>query len=171
MGLYISNTDFAGQDTVAKDKFSVSDLDLYIDKYEVCFLQELLGAELYTDFATDFAITGVIPTAPKFQEIWFPFAKDDSCYLRKSEGIQKMLTLLIYFEYIRDSKVKNNIGGVNINTQANSEQAQFHETNIYTNYNAAITTFKAIQWLICNNPNAYDWNKYNGQHKSLNSWI
>jgi len=171
MGLYVNNTDFQGQDVVAKDKYSISDLDIYIDKYEVEFLRELLGAELYTDFAVDFAITGVMPTAPKFQEIWFPFAKDDSCNLITSDGILKMLTLLIYFEYIRDSKVKNNIGGVNINKQVNSEQAFFHETNIYTNYNDAIRTFKAIQWIICDNPNNYDWQKYNGQHKSVNAWI
>jgi len=171
MGLYVNNTDFAGQDTVAKDKFSVTDLDLYIDDYEVCFLQELLGAELYTDFATDFAITGVMPTAPKFQAIWNAFAFDDGCHIQKSVGILKMLTLLIYFEYIRDSKVKNNIGGVNKNLQANSEEAAFHETNIYTNYNKAITTFKAIQWYICDNPNGYDYDKFNGQHKSLNAWI
>ena len=171
MGLYISNTDFAGQDVVAKDKFTVNELDSYIDKYEVSLLQELLGAELYTDFAVDFAITGVMPTAPKFQQIWFPFAKDDSCYLRKSEGIKKMLTLLIYFEYIRDSKVKNNIGGVNINKQVNSNEAEFHETNIYTNYNEGVDTYKAIQWIICENPNNYDWTKENMQPKRLNAWI
>ena len=171
MGLYVNNTDFQGQDVVAKDKFSVSDLDFYIDKYEVELLQELLGAELYTDFATDFAITGVMPTAPKFQEIWFPFAKDNNCEMIKSEGILKMLTLLIYFEYIRDSKVKNNIGGVLINSQANSTEAEFHETNIYTNYNMGIRTYKAIQWIICDNPNNYDWTKENMQTKGLNAWI
>jgi hypothetical protein len=82
-----------------------------------------------------------------------------------------MLTLLINFEYIRDSKVKNNIGGVNKNLQANSEEAEFHETNIYTNYNEAINTYCSIQWLICENPNNYDWTKENMQPKRLNAWI
>lgn len=171
MGLYISSSDFDGQDKVAQDKFTTSDLDLYIDKYEVCLLQELLGATLYSEFATDFAITGVLPTAPKFQEIWNVFAIDRDCQLVKSEGIKKMLALLINFEYIRDSKVKTNIGGVNKNQQANSNEAEFHETNIYSNYNDAIRTFKAIQWLICDNPNNYDWSAYNGQKKGLNAWI
>lgn len=171
MGLYLNSTDFQGQDNVAKDKFTVSELDFYIDKYEIYYLQNLLGAELYTDFATDFAITGIIPTAPKFQEIWFPFAKDDSCDLRKSEGILKMLTTFIYFEYLRDSKVKNNIGGPNINVQVNSNEAEFHQTNIYSNYNEGLDTYWAIQWIICDNPNSYDWDKYNGQTKKLNSWI
>ena len=171
MGLYVNSNDFEGQDTVAKDKFSVSDLDKYIDQYEVEFLQELLGAELYSDFATDFAITGVMPTAPKFQEIWNPFAKDVDCNLIRSEGILKVLTLLINFEFIRDSKIKANIGGVNTNNQANSEPASFHETNIYTNYNSAISSYRAIQWIICDNPNDYDWDKFNGQHKGSNAWI
>ncbi len=171
MGLYVNTSDFQGQDKVAKDKFTTTDLDLYIEQYEVYWLQQLLGAELYEEFAVDFAITGVMPTAPKFQEIWFPFAKDDNCYIRESKGIKKMLTLLINFEYIRDSKVKNNIGGVNINQQANSEEAEFHQTNIYTNYNEAINTYRSIQWLICENPNGYDWTKENMQHKHLNAWI
>lgn len=171
MGLYVSNTDFNGQGDVAQDKFSVSDLDLYIDKYEVEILQDLLGAELYTDFATDFAITGVMPTAPKFQQIWNPFAKDNDCTVVKSQGIKAMLVLLINFEYIRDSKVKNNIGGVNKNVQANSSEAEFHETNIYSNYNDAINTYWAIQWVICDNPDGYDWSKENMQKKLLNAWI
>lgn len=171
MGLYVNIADFQGQDKVAKDKFTTSDLDLYIDQYEVYWLRQLLGAELYDEFAVDFAITGVMPTAPKFQEIWFPFAKDNNCDVIESKGIKKMLTLLIYFEYIRDSKVKNNIGGVNKNLQANSEEAEFHETNIYTNYNEAIMTYKAIQWIICENPNGYDWTKENMQYKSFNAWI
>ena len=103
MGLYVNIADFQGQDKVAKDKFTTSDLDLYIDQYEVYWLRQLLGAELYDEFAVDFAITGVMPTAPKFQEIWFPFAKDNNCDVIESKGIKKMLTLLIYFEYIRDS--------------------------------------------------------------------
>lgn len=171
MGLYVKNTDFQGQDTVPKDKFSVSDLDFYIDQYEVFYLRKLLGAELYDDFAVDFAITGVMPTDPKFQEIWFPFAKDDSCYLRESDGILKMLTLFIYFEYIRDSKIKNNISGPQINAQANSTEPEFHQTNIYSNYNHALHTFWAIQWIICENPNGYDWTKENMQTLKLNAWI
>jgi len=171
MGLYVSNTDFKGQDKVASDKFTKPDLDLYIDKWEVRYLQDLLGCELYNDFATDFAITGVSPTAPKFQEIWNYICTDDGCGIIRSEGIKAMLVLFIYFEFIRDSKVKNNIGGVNINTQVNSTEAEFHQTNIYTNYNEGLHSYWAIQKTICDNPNNYDWSKYNGQNKRLNSWI
>jgi hypothetical protein len=32
MGLYVNISDFQGQDKVAKDKFTKTDLDLYIDQ-------------------------------------------------------------------------------------------------------------------------------------------
>lgn len=172
MGLYVNSSQFAGQEKLAQDKFSVSDLDLYIDKYEVRYLQDLLGCKLYEDFATDFAITGVSPTAPKFQEIWNYICLDDGlCGIRRSEGIKDMLIDFIYFEYLRDSKTKVNIGGVNKNIQANSEEAPYHITNIYTNYNQAIESYDTIQWIICDNPNNYDWTDYNGQRKEKTSYL
>ena len=172
MGLYVNSSEFAGQDNIAQDKFSVNDLDLYIDKYEVRYLQDLLGCKLYEDFATDFAITGVVPTAPKFQEIWNPICLDDSlCIIRRSEGIKDMLLQFIYFEYLRDNKVKNNIGGQNVNVQANSNEAEYHITNIYTNYNQAIESYSTIQWIICDNPNNYSWEDYNGQLKEKTSYL
>lgn len=171
MSLYIQISDFKGQDKVARDKFTKPELQEYIDKFEVRYLQDLLGCELYDEFALDFAIIGTEPTDPKFTEIWNQFCMDDNCGIRRSESIVGMLSLFIYFEFLRDQKVKNNIGGINKNEQANSIEASFRESNIYTNYNQSLESYWAIQWLICSNPNEYDYSKYNGQVKGLISLI
>jgi len=167
MSLYIQIADFKGQSELAKDIFTTNDLQDYIDKFEVRLLQELLGCDLYTAFSTDFAIDGTKPTDPKFTEIWDAFCKDDNCTIRRSEGIKEMLSLLIYFEYLRDQPIKNNISGPQKNEQANSIQPVASETNIFTTYNEGLESYWAIQWIICDNPNAFDWTKFNGQNKEI----
>ena len=168
MSIYIQISDFKAQANIAKDKFTKSELQDYIDKFEVIYLQDLLGAELYEAFATDFAIDGTKPTDPKFIEIWEAFAKDESCSgVLRSLGIKEMLGMFINFEYIRDQPVKNNIGGPQVNQQVNSYEPSNIKTNLFTNYNEAISTYKSIQWIIHVNPNNYDWSSFNGVHKSI----
>ena len=113
------------------------------------------------------------PTLPQFQAIWNSFAFDDSpCKLRRSEGMKEMLLLFIYWEYLRDQPIKNNIAGNTINIQANSEQAVSSQTNMYTNYNKALETYWNIQWYIyIYNPNDYDYSKFAGQRKDYLSYI
>jgi hypothetical protein len=167
MSLYVKESDFKGQTDTAKDIFSKSDLQEYIDKFEVRYLQDLLGCELYEEFATDFAITGTSPTDPKFIQIWNSFCKDNSCGIERSEGIKEMLVMFINFEYKRDQPVKNNIGGNQINMQENSTSAASTASNMYTVYNQALESYNAIQWCICDNSNNYDWSAYNGQDKGI----
>lgn len=172
MSLYIQISDFKGQDDLARDKFTKNPLQEYLDKFEVRYLQDLLGCELYDEFAADFAITGTAPTDPKFTAIWNQFCLDNDCYIERSEGIKEMLGLFIYFEFLRDQKTKNNIAGPQKNEQANATSANYAETNIFTNYNQALESYWAIQWYICEeNPNQYDYDNYNGQNKALISLI
>lgn len=165
MSLFIQISDFKGETNLSKDKFTKNDLQYYIDKFEVIYLQDLLGAKLYKEFKTDFAISGTGPTAAKFIEIWNAFAMDESCGIVRSEGMLGLLSLFIYFEYLRDQPIENNIAGPQRNIQANSETPSWIDTNIYTTYNDGIKTYNAIQWLICDNPNGYDWSDYNGVRK------
>ena len=130
---------------MAKDKFTKNDLQDYIDKFEVRYLQDLLGAELYTAFALDFAIIGNIPTDAKFLEIWNPFAKDGYCGLVRSEGIKEMLVSLVHFEYVRDQPIMNNIAGNQANVQANSTTPSNISTNIVSNYNEGLKSL-SLDW-------------------------
>lgn len=171
MSKYIQITDLNAQTAVAKDKFSVNPLQTYLDKYEVIYLQDLLGCELFEEFATDFAITGTEPTDPKFTAIWDAICKDYCGLIRRSEGMKSMLALFIYFEFLRDQKTKNNISGPQENVQANSTTADFIATNIYTNYNEALLSYCTIQWYITSNPDNYDYSLYNGQLKKITGII
>lgn len=173
MSKYIQISDFKGKTKVAKDKFTKVDLQECLDELEVTLLQDLLGCELFEEFATDFAITGTGPTDPKFVEIWEPFCIDNSfpCRQRRSEGILKMLSLLIFFHYTRDQPVKNTIGGNTVNEQSNSRQAIPQESIMFTNYNQGIDSYWAIQWIICDNPNGFDWDKFEGIRKDYISLI
>ena len=171
MSIYIKESDLKGQTKTAKDIFTKSDIQSYLDKFEVEYLQDLLGCELYEEFATDFAIDGTKPTDPKFTAIWDSFCKDDSCGIRRSVGIKEMLSFFIYFEYLRDQPVKNNIGGPQVNEQANSTAATTSQTNIVTNYNGGLNSYWSIQWLICDNPDNFDYTKFNGQLKEVIGYI
>lgn len=148
MSLYVQITDFAGLEEVPKDKYTNPVLQTYINRFEVLYLKHLLGASLYGEFATDFAITGTSPTAQRFIDIWGAFSVDDNCLLVISDGIKAMLVKFIYFEYLRDQNTQKNIGGITKNEQANSQLATFASTSIITIYNQAVDTYTAIQWFI-----------------------
>ena len=170
MSIFVKLSDFDAQSSIAKDIFTVVPLQKYIDKFEVIYLQELLGGEMYEEFKTDFQILGTGPTAPKFVAIWEQFCLDYCGGLNRSEGMKEMLILFIYFEYLRDQKTTNNIAGPQVNVQANSISADYNQTNVYTNYNEALQTYCNIQWYIHNNPENYDYETFNGQFKKLISF-
>ncbi len=171
MSKYIQISDLDAQTQTAKDKFTKIPLQKYLDKFEVIYLQDLLGCELYEEFATDFAIDGTKPTDPKFTVIWDALCKDYCGLIRRSEGMKSMLAQFIYFEFLRDQKTKNNISGPQENVQANSQTADFAATNIYTNYNEALLSYCTIQWYICDNPDDYDYSLYNGQLKQIIGFV
>jgi len=180
MSKFVQIEDFTGQYNIPKDKFTKLEFQEYIDKYEVLYLQNLLGCEMYEDFNTDFVIpTG--PTQPKYISIWESFCKDNKiisydywdgfCYSCPrqviSQGMKEMLLGFLYWEYIGDSKVKADIGGIYKNQQANGEEASFGGSKVYKNYNESISTYCSIQWCICRNPDSYDYDLYNGIKKEV----
>ena len=170
--IYIQTTDFKGQTNIASDQYSESGLQTYIEDFEVRILQELLGVDLYAEFAADWNATLGEPKSAKFLVIWNALNFDYSCQIYRSQGIKQMLSFLIYWEYLRDMPVKNNIAGPQINEQANSRAAELAETNATTNYNQALESYKSIQWYVdCYNPLNYDYSEYNGQPKEYLSFI
>lgn len=190
MSIFVKIADFKGQHKLPKDKFSKTDLQDYINKYEVLFLQNLLGCELYEAFRIDFLIDGSKPTDARFTAIWEAFCKDNkviSCnnwdwsyygYDSQncprqviSQGILKMLLGFIYFKYIADLPVKANIGGIYKNDQANGTEAIYSASKVYTNYNDSIDSYCAIQWCICTNPSGFDYTDYNGIPKEKTNFV
>lgn len=180
MSKFVQIEDFKGKYKIPKDKFTKIDLQEYIDKYEVLYLQNLLGCEMYEEFNTDFVIPSG-PTQPKFIVIWEPFCKDNnvvgldywngfsfSCPKQViSAGMKEMLLGFIYWEYVKDNNVKLNIGGVYSNDQDNGTAVGLNASRIYDNYNESIKNYSSIQWYICNSPDGYDYNNYNGIKKEI----
>lgn len=163
MSLYLSITDFTGASTVPTDKYTNVNLQSYIDKYELIYLKHLLGATLYDEFATDFAIIGTRPTEQRFVDIWDDFSQDNNSLLVISEGIKQMLVKFIYFEFMRDLNVQKNIGGITTNEQANSLIAAFASSNIISIYNQGIDSYISIQWFINKDLTIYE--GFNGVKK------
>lgn len=180
MSKFVQIEDFKGQYTIPSDKFSKLELQIYIDKYEVLYLQNLLGCEMYEDFNSDYVVPSG-PTQPKYIAIWNSFCKDNkmisydywngssmSCPRQIiSDGMREMLLGFIYWEYVGKNNVKLNIGGTYSNDQDNGTAVGLNASNVYDNYNQAIGTYSAIQWCICNNPDNYDYSLYNGIKKEI----
>lgn len=174
MSIIVQVTDYStGSTKLPMDKYTKPDIQAYIDEWEPVIMQELLGCELYADFLIDWALpTAGEPTAAKFKEIYDPFCIDEQpCGVIQSQGIKTMLTKLIYFYYLRDLPVKKTIGGINHNIQANADQSLFSESNLYSVYNEGVKSYQVIQWIICDNPNSYDWAKFNGTTRAYISKV
>lgn len=110
----------------------------YIDRYEVNYLVELLGVELYNLFIADIEnpIYDILLTEILFQ---------DGCEIYNSKGIKDMLLGFIYFEFQRDAgKVETINSSVKIKSNV-SDRASFGIRNLQSWYNESVATYKAIQ--------------------------
>lgn len=146
-----------------------SELQTYIDEFEVVFLKDMLGCELYDLFVAD--LDNGVPVAQIYKDIFNPFCIDkNNCGVQRvSEGIIKMIEKFIYWEYTRDQKVKNTTSGNVVNDNESSRETHFPESRIYSTYNQGIKSYCAIQWFICENLSDYP--KFNGLTKRKTSWL
>ncbi len=168
MSLFVQCSDFeVGNLRIANNNISSDSLQDVIDRVEVWFLQDLLGATLYGQFIADF--DGTVFSEQRFTDIFAPFAQDEDCYLIRSEGIKQMLMLMIYFEYVRYQPFTNSETGNNTAVNENSTPASGIASGLYLRYNEAIATYQAIQWFIKENETIYI--GYNGQAKEKTSWV
>ena len=168
--LNIATTDF--ESSLIRITFNVHsepDLQEYIDKYTSEYLQDLLGKELYDLFVTDL-VSGV-PQSAEYLAIYNAFFQDDTVCIgqRRSEGMLTMLRKFIFWEYVRNQKVKNTGTGNVVSSNEASREAEFAESRLYTTYNEAIKSYDSIQWYICQNLNTYP--KFNGTIKRKTSWL
>ena len=175
---FLQPSDFTGLVSQSKNEFTTPKIQLYIDEYEPEYLQDLLGCDMYEDFVADLLPTPAVPTSvpqdPKFLAIFNAFCFDEGlgtgCQY-KSVGIKEMLKFFIFWEYARDNQQEFAITGATKNAFSNSELVALSHTRLYRNYNKGIETYKAIQWYICDNPENYDYDNYNGQFKDYTDWL
>jgi hypothetical protein len=155
--MIINISDFTGKYEIHSGLYDQSKLQDYINIYERRYLIELFGASLYNEFISDLDPFNV-PQSPNFVTIFNPFEMDSNILLPNqiviSEGIKQMLKGFIYFEYLKDTTNQTTPNGLVIPSNENSTTATTLYSMMYTRYNEAIRTYRAIQWYIVENYNA-----------------
>lgn len=152
----IQDTDFFGtgdQYQLAEDCYN--SIQPYINKYEEYYLQELLGSVLYDLLYADITTPFAGPDTARFQDIFDPFAFDESNQVIRSEGMKEMLKQFIYFHVVRDLSVNKTVTGVVFNSNENSEGPLYKGFNIIEAYNEGVRNARAIQWFVLDNPTVY----------------
>jgi hypothetical protein len=145
----VQKSDFKNQYKISTSRFTGTELDEYIDRYEEFYLVKLFGADLYDLFVAD--LTGTTPQVPQTQiylDVFNPFNIDDESCLHESVGIKKMLIKFIYFHFVRDMSHYNTTAGTVTNDNENSKQSLYNGFNLLEAYNEGVETFNEIQWYI-----------------------
>tara|TARA_R110002050_G_scaffold162784_2_gene292648 strand:- start:39 stop:539 length:501 start_codon:yes stop_codon:yes gene_type:complete len=149
----VSKSDFRGEYSISKTSYD--QLDWYIEKYEKKYLQKIFGAELYRLFKADLTVTDPqVPQAPRFLDIFEPFAIDSDSLLVESEGIRKMLVGFIYFHYVRELQTENSASGTVTNSVELGINAKYNG-NIITAFNDSVDISHSIQWFIYEKKDEY----------------
>jgi hypothetical protein len=147
--IILSDTDFVGKWKLAKSNNDL--IDEYIDEYEESYLIELLGKELSDLFVAD--LVGGVPQTQIYIDIFNPFSLEINQAIATSKGIKKMLLGLVYFQYVRDNRVKQTMNGAV--EQETEVAAKSDNTFLYQYQNDAVRTYQAIQIYINDNLDLY----------------
>jgi hypothetical protein len=163
MGFIIQKSDFVGKYELAK---SITDkIDLYIDMYEIQFLNDLLGVELASLLLAD--LDSYEPQTQRFTDIFEEINFTHCGVNYHSKGIKNILLGFVWFEYVRDSIVaQSQNGAVNTTTEtATPVSGNFS----YERYNNSISWSETIQKYITLDLDVYP--EFNGSIKKATSWI
>ena len=170
MGFYINREDFIGKFEIHQGMYDAVNIDLYIQKYELRYLVELLGVDLFNEFYLDAnAQPQHIPSNLLFLFIYNPFQYQNGMQYWEilfSGGMKEMLLGFVYFEYMKDQITQNTLAGT---VTQNSENSKGATTTLYGKYNDAVKTYTAIQSYILYNSGSYP--KFRGQPKQYAHWL
>ncbi len=165
MGLLIVADDFVGKWDLAKS--NDDKIDEYIAEYEEMYLIELLGKELFDLFKADVSSTTLKPVTPIYLTLYNSFTEKINELVFTSEGLKKMLLGLIFFQYVRDNRIKQTMNGA---IEIQTEVSTFSEsTFLFQRQNQAVQTYNAIQQYILDNK--LDYPTFYGVIKRKSSFI
>ena len=167
--LGITYEDFSkGKYELHTGMYEQAKINAYIDKYERVYLIKLLGVDLFNLFVAD--LVNNVPQSQKYLKLYNSFEYDNAnCDIVISEGMVEMVKGLIYFQYLKDQTNQIAVSGNVRPLGENSENVSTLNSMIYTRYNEAIKTYKAIQRYICDYSGEYT--EYNGIGLHLAYWI
>lgn len=167
--MIVTTQNFIGKYALSQSMYNTPDYGFYIDTYEDQLIDQLLGAELAELFRADLVLGGGVPTEQRFIDIFMPFSIDYNYSIKRSEGIEIMLTGFIYFEIVRDQENKMTPVGNVASKAENSDAVRSYNSTMWDRYNRAVRTHKAIQSFIHKNSNDYP--EFNGKDKKFSYWI
>lgn len=171
-GKIVQTTDFVGKYAITQNTFNESDLQSFIDKYEILYLYDLLGVTLGNALYANIAPSTFLPPVTAIYATLFnPIYSDENTICSnqiRSNGIKEMLIGFIYWEYTKQQAVNNTITGNVIQQNEVSNGADWNTSEIYNIYNVAVKSYNAIQSYIRKNSTVYP--DFNGLYKGLNHW-
>jgi hypothetical protein len=106
-------SDFTGEVNISKNKFTVADLQAYIDRVEEDVLKKMLGDTLYLTFKAD-SFGNDAGSRDRFKELLNGLEytdPSDSTYTIDYVGLKRMLRLFVYAEYLPEQVYQNTIIG------------------------------------------------------------
>ena len=151
----VNISDFTG--TIFIQKGCHDQLQFYIDTFESKYLYELLGIEKADLLVAD--LVGGVPVDPDILAWFNPFfIEEKSChYIAKtkvltSEGVVKMLSYLIYFEFVKGEEYTVMDSGLVRSESENSQEKKSVATQFFIQtkaWNRAVDTWRAIKEKEC----------------------
>lgn len=168
MGRYVNTTDFVGKYQISQGIYNTSMINDFIDKFEVIYLQEMLGVELYNKFKADADLNAptYVPTDPIYKKLFEPFTEQESYCFMHSTGIKEMLLGFIYWKITTNEISTNTVAGT---VQQKGENSKNVLLPLYKNYNDAVKTYTSIQRYCIFNLDKYD--TFKGLKKKETYWI
>ena len=143
MGLIVVKDDFTGKYDLVK---SINDkIESYIETYEESYLRELLGIDLFNLYKAN--VVNHLPVNASYLTITNPLYIEQNGYSIVSKGIKDMLLGFIFFEYVRDNKIKQSMSGSVVNG-VDSSNNDFTQEFLFQRYNESIDIYKNIQLYI-----------------------
>ena len=106
-------SDFTGEVNISKNKFTVADLQAYVDRVEEDVLKKMLGDTLYLTFKAD-SFGNDTGSRDRFKELLNGLEytdPSDSAYTIDYVGLKRMLRLFVYAEYLPEQAYQNTIIG------------------------------------------------------------
>ena len=152
---------FINKFETTQNEFDTAKLTDYIARYETITLIELFGKELY-----DLYVIGIGASDPVYTFLRDAFTVQLDCgTILDSNGVDDLVTGIVYFYYHRDNYTQQSINGGVKNKGENSDNVSVFVSNIQARWDEAIVSYQAIQGYICENSSVYP--TYLGQSKTI----
>lgn len=146
--MVIDRADFVNKFEIHTKYTNDNKLNSYCERYEVNYLVDLFGVELYNLFIAEIEL-------PIYDILLNEILFQDGSEIYNSKGIKSMLLGFIYFEYQRDGAKQETVNS-SVKIKSNvSEMASFGIRNLQSWYNESVETYKAIQAYLKLNSDVY----------------